>query len=81
MIQGTYHLLGETAIPFSKLLEIWAFVRGGANIFLLVLVDSVDLVRSFSRNFEFYSFMFKHKISTQLVCVNSISKHPLSVNN
>ena len=73
MIQGAYYLLGKTAI-----LPFLSFIGGGENIFLLLLVD---LIRSFSRNFIFYSFMFKHKISTQVVYVNSMSKHPLSVSN
>ena len=42
--------------------------------FLLLLVCSANLDRlcskSFSHHFKFYSFMFTHKISTRVVCVN-----------
>ena len=46
-------------------------------MFLLLLVGSVDSIRSFSHNFKFYSFIFKHKISTHVVCKNSMSKQAL----
>ena len=45
---------------------------------LLLLVSSVDLdilcSGSFSHHAKFYSFMFMHKISSRMVCVNC--RHP-----
>ena len=50
------------AIPFGKLQKIWAVIWGDL-IFLLFLVCWADL-----------SFMFMHRSSTRVVCVNG--KHP-----
>ena len=61
------------AILFWKLQKMWAVI-GGNETFLLFSVCSayLDILCGslFSHQFEFYSFMFMQKISTQVVCVN-----------
>ena len=81
---GTYHLDGKNgnfgwkikcygAIAFGKLRKNWAVIWVDAN-FLLFLVCSADLdvlcSGPFSHDVKFYSFIFKHTISTQVICVN-----------
>ena len=61
------------AIPFGKLQKIWAVFCDDV-VFLLFLVCSADLdivcSGSSSHHVKFYSFMFIHRISTRVVCVN-----------
>ena len=54
------------ATLFGKLEKTWAVILGSA-IFLL-------FGGLFSHHVKFYIFLFMHKISTQVVCVNG--KHP-----
>ena len=57
------------AIPFWNLQKKWAVICSD-TIFRLVLVCSADLSRLFSlRHVKFYTFMFMHRNSTQVVCV------------
>ena len=86
---GSYHLHGKTGnfslknrlfalYPFGKLQKIWAVISGDA-IFLIFLVCSAELDIPCSRRFSRPSnsialYMFMHKISTRVVCVNG--KHP-----
>ena len=60
------------AIPFGKLRKTWALISGNA-VFLL---SDLDILSSgpFSHHVKFYSFIFIHKISNRVVCVNG--KHP-----
>ena len=62
------------AISFWNLQKMWAVICRD-TIFLLVLVCSADLSRLFSLwHVKFYSFMFVHRNSSRVVCVNF--KHP-----
>jgi len=65
------------AIPFGKLLKMWAVICGDA-IFLLFQVSLADVdilySDSLSRNVAFNCLMFMPKISNRMVFVNG--KHP-----
>ena len=57
------------AIPFGKLRNLtWALISGNA-VFLLSDLD-ILLSGPFSHHVKFYSFIFIHKFSTRVVCVN-----------
>ena len=60
-------------IPVGKRQKMWAVICSGA-IFLLLLVCSADFdilcSGLFSHHVKFYSFMFMHRISTRVVCIN-----------
>ena len=76
----TYHgKSNSSAIPFGKHQKLWAVIWGDA-VFLLFLACSADLdilcSGSFYHHVRFDSFIFMHKISTRVVCVNG--KHPIS---
>ena len=65
------------AFPFRNLQKIWAVIWGDANFllfFLTVRSADEDILCSgpFSYHVTFYSFMFMHNISTQVVCVNGM---------
>ena len=66
-------------IPLGKHQKLWAVICGDA-VFLLFLACSADLdilcSGSFYHHVKFDSFIFMHKISTWVVCVNG--KHPIS---
>ena len=80
MSMVTYHDKSNgSAIPFGKHQKLWAMIWGDA-VFLLFLACSADLDTlcsgSIYHHFKFDSFIFMHKISTRVVCVNG--KHPIS---
>ena len=62
---------------YGKRQKLWAVICGDA-IFQLFLVCSAVLDIRCSRSFfhlvKFYTFIFMHKISTRVVCVNV--EHP-----
>ena len=60
------------AIPFAKRRKTWALISGNA----ISLLSDLDILFNgpFSHHVKFYSFIFIHKISTRVVCVNG--KHP-----
>ena len=73
-------LVGKSS---GLLCSVWeALENMGCNlkrsIFLLILVCSADLdvlcSGLLSHHIKYFSFMFMHKISTRMVCVNG--KHP-----
>ena len=70
------------AIPFGKRQKMWAVICSDA-IFLLLLVCSADFdilcSGLFSHHVKFYSFMFMHRISTRVVCINI--KRPWSLHS
>ena len=76
----TYHGKSNgSAIPFGKHQKLWVVIWGDA-VFLLFLACLADLdilcSGSFYHHVKFDSFIFMHKISSRVVCVNG--KHPIS---
>ena len=76
----TYHGKSNgSAIPFGKHQKLWVVIWGDV-VFLLFLACLADLdilcSGSFYHHVKFDSFIFMHKISSRVVCVNG--KHPIS---
>ena len=66
------------AIPFWKLQKTWAVILGNAIFVLIFYAQMIWIMlcgRLFSHFVKFSSFMFLHKISTRVVCVNG--RHPV----